>query len=255
MTQQWRTAWITGASTGIGRELAIALARQGVKVAASARSADTLAELARAHPGIAPLPLDVTDPGAMAQAARSIAGTLGPIDLAVLNAGIWEAMTARNFSAAKAARSMAVNYQGVVNGIEALLPDMLGRGQGHIAMVASVAGYRGVGPTAAYGPTKAAVINLAETLKNDLAGRGIKISVINPGYVETPMTSVNKFPMPYMVSAGDAARRIIRGLETGKFEIAFPWQLVTLMKLGRLMPNRLFFWYARTILAPPREKA
>src|SRR5437870_2856256 len=115
MTAQWRTAWITGASTGIGRELAIALVRRGVKVAASARSADKLAELARTHPGIAPLPLDVTDPAAMAQAARSIAGTLGPTDLAVLNAGIWEAMTARNFSAAKAARSMAVNYQGVVN--------------------------------------------------------------------------------------------------------------------------------------------
>ena len=181
-------------------------------------------------------------------------GTLGPLDLVVLNAGVWEPMSARNFSAAKAARSMAVNYLGVANGIEAVLPAMLERGQGHIAMVASVAGYRGLGPTAAYGPTKAAVINLAETLRNDLAARGIKVSVINPGYVATPMTSVNKFPMPYMISAEDAARRIIRGLEKGKFEIAFPWQLVGLMKLGRLMPNRLFFWYARTLLAPPRKK-
>jgi short-subunit dehydrogenase len=254
MAARWRTAWITGASTGIGRALAVALARQGVKVAASARSADALAELARAYPGIAPLPLDVTDLGAMAQAARTIAGTLGPLDLVVLNAGVWEPMSARNFSAAKAARSMAVNYLGVANGIEAVLPAMLERGQGHIAMVASVAGYRGLGPTAAYGPTKAAVINLAETLRNDLAARGIKVSVINPGYVATPMTSTNKFPMPYMLSAEDAARRIIRGLEKGKFEIAFPWQLVGLMKLGRLMPNRLFFWYARTLLAPPRKK-
>jgi NAD(P)-dependent dehydrogenase (short-subunit alcohol dehydrogenase family) len=254
MAARWRTAWITGASTGIGRALAVALTRQGVKVAASARSADALAELARTHPGIAPLPLDVTDPAAMAQAARTIAGTLGPLDLVVLNAGVWEPMSARNFSAAKAARSMAVNYLGVANGIEAVLPAMLERGQGHIAMVASVAGYRGVGPTAADGPTKAAVINLAETLRNDLVARGIKVSVINPGYVATPMTSVNKFPMPYMVSAEDAARRIIRGLEKGEFEIAFPWQLVGLMKLGRLMPNRLFFWYARTLLAPPRKK-
>ena len=133
---------------------------------------------------------------------------------------------------------MAVNYLGVANGIEAVLPAMLERGQGHIAMVASVAGYRGLGPTTAYGPTKAAVINLAEALRNDLAARGIKVSVINPGYVETPMTSTNKFPMPFIVSAEDAARRIIRGLEKGKFEIAFPWQLVALMKLGRLMPNR-----------------
>lgn len=254
MPARWRTAWITGASTGIGRALAVALVRQGVKVAASARSADTLAELARANPGIAPLPLDVRDPAAMAQAARSIAGTLGPIDLVVLNAGIWQPMTARSFSAAKAAQSMAVNYLGVANGIEAVLPAMLERGQGHIAMTASVAGYRGMGPTTAYGPTKAAVINLAETLRNDLAARGIVVSMINPGYVETPMTSTNPFPMPFIVSAEDAARRIVRGLEKGKFEIAFPWQLVALMKLGRLMPNPLFFWYARTILAPPRKK-
>ena len=117
-----------------------------------------------------PSPSTCIDPAAMAQAVRSIAGTLGPIDLAVLNAGIWEPMSARNFSAAKAARSMAVNYLGIANGIEALLPAMLERGQGHIAMVASVAGYRGLSPlTAAYGPTKAAVINLAESLRNDLA--------------------------------------------------------------------------------------
>lgn len=249
----WRTVWITGASTGIGRALAVALADQGVRVAASARSADVLARLAADHPGIAPLPLDVTDAAAMAHAARSVEGTLGPIDLAVLNAGVWEPMGARNFSSAKAARSMAVNYQGVVNGIEAVLPSMLARGAGHIAMVASVAGYRGMGPTAAYGPTKAAVINLAETLHNDLAARGITVSVVNPGYVETPMTSVNKFPMPFLMPAEDAAQRIIAGLRKRKFEVAFPWQLVAPMKLGRLLPNRLFFWYARTLLAPPRK--
>jgi short-subunit dehydrogenase len=255
MVTHWRTAWITGASTGIGRALAVALAERGVKVAASARSADTLAELARAHPGIAPLPLDVLDAAAMAEAVRSIAGTLGPIDLAVLNAGTWEPMSTRNFSAAKAARSMAVNYQGIANGLEALLPTMLERGAGHIALMASVAGYRGLSPlTAAYAPAKAAVISLAECLRNDLGTHGITVSVINPGYVATPMTSTNKFPMPYLISAEDAARRIVRGLEKGKFEIAFPWQLAAMMKLGRLLPNRAFFWYARTFLAPPRRK-
>jgi short-subunit dehydrogenase len=254
MSAPWRTAWITGASSGIGRALAVALVQRGVKVAASARSGDMLAEITRQYPGIAPLPLDVTDAAAMADASRSITSTLGPIDLAVFNAGIWEAMSARNFSASKAARSMAVNYQGTVNGIEAVLPPMLARGAGHIALMASVAGYRGLGPTAAYGPTKAAVINLAETLKHNLAPRGIKVSVINPGYVDTPMTRGNTFAMPYMISAEDAARRIVRSLEKGKFEIAFPWQLVTLMKLARLMPNWLFFWYARTVLVPPRKE-
>jgi short-subunit dehydrogenase len=222
-------------------------------VAASARSADKLAELARLKPGIAPLPLDVADAPAMAEAARSIAATIGPIDLAVFNAGIWEAMTSRNFSAAKAAQSMAVNYQGVVNGIAAVLPGMIERRAGHIALVASVAGYRGLPPTAAYGPTKAAVINLAETLRNDLAAQGITVSVICPGYVETPMTAKNKFPMPFIIPAADAAGRIIRGLERRKFEIAFPRPLVAMMKLGRLLPYPLFFWYARTFLAPPRK--
>jgi NAD(P)-dependent dehydrogenase (short-subunit alcohol dehydrogenase family) len=255
MALPWRTAWITGASTGIGHALALELAAQGVKVAASARSSDRLAELARLAPGIAPLPLDVVDSAATASAVRTITATLGPIDLAVLNAGIWEPMTLRNFSAEKAARSMSVNYLGVVNGIEAVLPQMLERGRGHIALVASVAGYRGMALTAAYGPPKAALINLAETLRNQLAERGIGISVINPGYVATPMTSVNKFPMPFLISADDAAQRIVRGLQRGKFEIAFPWQLVALAKLGRVMPYRLFFWYARAFLSPPRKRS
>lgn len=254
MAARWRTAWITGASSGIGRALAVALAERGIQVAASARSADKLALLARDHPGIVPLPLDVRDASAMAEAVRSITGTLGPIDLAVLDAGVFEAMTARSFSAAKAANAMAVNYQGVVNGIEALLPSMLERGAGHIAMMGSIAGYRGVRPNAAYGPTKAAVINLAEALRDDLGARGITVSVINPGYVETPMTSIGTQPMPFIVSTDYAARRIVRGLERGKYEIAFPWQLVALAKLGRLMPNRVFFWYTRTFIAPPRKK-
>lgn len=254
MDKRWRTAWITGASTGIGRALALTLANRGVKIAASARSVDKLTELAHLDANIVPFPLDVADLAATTQTARSIAAAIGPIDLAVLNAGVWEAMTSRNFSAAKAARSMTVNYQGIANGVEALLPGMLERGTGHIAMVASVAGYRGLPPTAAYGPTKAAVINLAETLRNDLAAQGIAISVINPGYVATPMTGVNKFPMPFIISAEDAAQRIVRGLERGKFEIAFPWQLVALMKLGRLLPYPAFFWSARTFLASPRRK-
>ena len=129
-----------------------------------------------------------------------IAASLGPIDLAVLNAGVWEAMSSRSYSAAKAAHSMAVNYMGIANGVEALLPGMLERGQGHLALVASVAGYRGMSALAAgYGASKAAVINLAESLRHDLPARGIAVSLINPGYVATPMTSVNRFPMPFMI--------------------------------------------------------
>jgi NAD(P)-dependent dehydrogenase (short-subunit alcohol dehydrogenase family) len=256
MAERWRTAWVTGASSGLGRALALVLAKGGVKVAASARSADKLAELARLDAGIVPFPLDVRDAAATASAAGSIAARLGPIDLAVLNAGVWEPMSTRSFSAAKIAHAMAVNVQGVANGVEAVLPAMMERGSGHIAMVASVAGYRGLSPaTAAYGPSKAAIINLAETLRNDLAARGIAVSLVSPGYVETPMTAANRFPMPFMIGADDAAQRIVRGLRRRRFEIAFPWQLVALMKLARVMPYPMYFWYARTFLAPVRRRA
>jgi NAD(P)-dependent dehydrogenase (short-subunit alcohol dehydrogenase family) len=252
--ETWRTAWVTGASSGIGRALALALAKGGARVAASARSTDKLVELARLDAGIVPFPLDVRDAAATASTVHTIAERLGPIDLAVLNAGVWKPISTRSFSAAKVAHALATNVQGVANGVEALLPAMLERGSGHIAMVASVAGYRGLSPaTAAYGPSKAAIINLAETLRNDLASRGIAISLINPGYVETPMTGANRFPMPFMIGADDAAQRIVRGLRRRRFEIAFPRQLVALMKLARLMPYPMYFWYARTFLAPVRR--
>jgi short-subunit dehydrogenase len=254
MQAAWRTAWITGASSGIGRALAIALAERGVKVAASARSADKLAELAATHTGIAPFPLDVTDLAAVRQVAESIAATLGGLDLAVFGAGIFEAMSARNFSAVKAARSMSVNYQGVVNGIEAALGPMLARRSGQVAIIASVAGYRGLPRLAAYGPSKAALINLAEGLNDDLARQGVAISVITPGYVATPMTAGAAVAMPFQIGAEDAARRILQGLEKGNFEIAFPWPTVAMMKLGRQLPYRVFFWYARTLLAPPGKR-
>lgn len=241
MAAQWGTAWITGASTGIGRELAIRLAGRGVTVAASARSAEKLADLAGSAPGITAVPLDVTDgPGVIAAYERMTA-EIGPIDLAILNAGVWDPMGAADYDAVRAAHTMAVNYGGLANALAPVLPAMRARGKGHIAIVASVAGYRGLPKAIAYGPSKAAAISLAEVLRVDLAGTGIVVSLVNPGFVETPMTAVNEFPMPFIIGAGDAADRIIRGLERRKFEIAFPWQLVWTLKLMRIMPYPLYF--------------
>ena len=246
----WRVVWITGASSGIGRDVALHLAKSGVRVAASARSADALVALAAQQPGITAFPLDVTDRAAVAAVVRSIEATIGPIDLALLNAGIWQPMGARDFNAPMAVHSMSVNYFGIINALDALIPRLIGRGSGHLALVSSVAGYRGLPKAAAYSPSKAAVISLAETLKPDLAARGVKVSVINPGFVETPMTRVNKFPMPFIIKSDDAAKRIITGLQAGKFEIAFPWQLVSILKLARILPYSLYFWYVRTFLTP-----
>jgi short-subunit dehydrogenase len=240
MTLPWTTAWITGASSGIGRELTLKLARHGVKVAASARSHGKLDDLAREHANIVPFPVDVTSREDVAVTAERVRGALGQIDLAVLNAGIWQPQSALAYSASAAAQSMSVNYLGVANALEALIPKMLGAEKGQLALVASVAGYRGLPKASAYAPSKAAVISLAEVLRLELARSGVTVSLVNPGFVSTPMTAVNDFPMPFIISADDAAERIIRGLARGKFEITFPLPLVLMLKVLRMLPNALY---------------
>ena len=238
----WRVAWITGASTGIGRELALSLAQDGCRVAVSARSASKLAELAALSPLISAFDLDVTDAVAVSQTVARIESSLGPIDLAILNAGVWHPMGASSYDLAKASQSMAVNYGGVINALAPVMRSMTGRASGHIALVASVAGYRGLPTGAAYAPTKAALINLAEALYPDLRLKGVTMTVINPGFVATPMTEVNTFPMPFLVSTAEAVAAIRAGLETRRFEIVFPGRMAVMMKSLRVLPYRLFFW-------------
>jgi short-subunit dehydrogenase len=251
---RWSVVWITGASSGIGRELAIRLAKAGSKVAVSARSGDKLADLAASHPGITAFPLDVTDTAATRTVVDAIEQTLGPIDLAVLNAGTWDPMSAKDFTAARANASMQVNYVGLANGVEVLGQKLIARRTGHIALVSSVAGYRGMPQAAAYGPSKSAVICLAEALKADFARENVTLTVINPGFVATPMTAVNQFPMPFLMPVEKAVDRIVSGLKKKKFEIAFPWQLVALLKIMRVLPYPLYFWLARTLLTPKSAK-
>lgn len=241
MALPWSTAWITGASTGIGRELALKLAAEGVAVAASARSASKLDELAASRINILPVPLDVTSPMHAKEALAVIESRLGPVDLAILNAGVWDPMPVAGYDAARALSSMAVNYGGLANMVEVLVPGMIARRRGQIAIVASVAGYRGLPKAAAYAPSKAAAISLAEVLRLELAGYGITVSLINPGFVETPMTAVNDFPMPFLIKADDAAERILRGLQKRRFEIAFPWQMVAMLKVLRILPYAAYF--------------
>lgn len=246
--RDWKTAWITGASTGIGAELARLLDRRVAHVAASARSADKLATLAAGCKTVKPYPLDVTDPEAVADCVRKIEDSAGPIDLAVLNAGVWQLMSLRDLDLDPVRAGVEVNYMGVMHALHALLPRMLERGRGHIAIVASVAGYRGLPGSVTYGPTKAALINLAETLQTELAPKGILVSVVNPGFVDTPMTRTNPFPMPAIIPADKAARALLAGLERGKYEIIFPRRFVFVMKLLRLLPNALYFWAVRTFI-------
>jgi NAD(P)-dependent dehydrogenase (short-subunit alcohol dehydrogenase family) len=245
----WKIAWVTGASTGIGRDIARQLAAAGVTVAASARSAEKLQGLG---PGIRAYPLDVTDAHAVAQTALAIERELGAIDLAVLAAGTYAPLAVEDFDLANFTSANATNYLGVVHGLAALLPPMLARRRGHVAWIASVAGYRGLPKAAAYGPTKAALINLAESLKPELDRKGIAVSVINPGFVETPLTAQNDFPMPFLMKSEEAAARSIAGLAARRFEIAFPRRFAAILKFAKLLPYGLYFAAVRRfVLKPP----
>ncbi len=241
MTGTWNSVWITGGSQGIGRELAIELARQGVRVACSARSTNTLEQLHDAHERILPLPLDVTNAGAVARAVKHIERIQGPLDLAVFNAGVYQPLPGGLADPDVFRHHMEVNYLGVVNGLMAVLPGMQQRRGGQTAILGSVAGYRGLPKSAAYGPTKAALINLAEALRLELRGSGVDMRLINPGFVDTRLTAKNEFHMPSMLTPEEAAQRIIRGLQGRGFEIAFPRGFVAWLKLARLLPYRWYF--------------
>lgn len=236
-------AWITGGGSGIGRELALALARRGWQVAISGRRADALAETAAllgAAPGrIVAYPADVTDAAGLATGVADIERALGPLDLVVANAAAWSAFSLKRFDLAAQQQQVAVNLGGILNTLAAVLPGFLARGRGKLAVVASVAGYFGMPKAGAYGATKAAAIHLAESLRYELAPHGVVVQVVCPGFIETPMTAVNRFPMPGLMSAPAAAERIVAGLAGDHFEIAFPRRLVWPMKLLQLLPGGL----------------
>jgi len=242
----WKTAWITGASTGIGRDIALQLAAAGVKVAASARTADKLQALGSS---VLTIPLDVTDPAACRAAVDRIESELGPIDLAVLGAGTYTPVAIDDLDPARFSLMMDTNYMGVVNCLAVLAPRMITRRSGHLSWIASVAGYMGLPKAAAYGPTKAALINLAESLYPEMREKGVLVSVINPGFVETPLTSQNDFKMPFLMKPEEAALRTIQGLAEDRFEIAYPRRFVAILKAVRLLPYSLFFrLMARAVL-------
>lgn len=242
-----RIAWITGAGKGIGRALALRLARDGWTIAASARTASDLEELtASAPPGaVHPFVLDVTDLPATQAVVGEIERRLGALDLVVFNAGTYVPTDVTPFKPEAFRVQLEVNVMGVVHGLSAIVPLFVERRTGHIAVMSSVAGYRGLPAAAAYGATKAALINMCESMKTELEPHGVAMSVICPGFVKTPLTDKNTFPMPFLIEADEAAEYIVRGLAAGKFEIAFPPFFALIMKTLRILPNALFFALSR----------
>jgi NAD(P)-dependent dehydrogenase (short-subunit alcohol dehydrogenase family) len=234
-----RTVWLVGASSGIGLATAQALHGAGARVVVSARQHALLKEFVAGHPGAQACPLDVTDAAAV-QAVASQLLAQGPLDLVVYCAGHYKAQRAYDFELSQMLLHQQINYVGALHVLAAVLPAVLERGRGHLSLVGSVAGYRGLPRSLAYGPTKAALINLAESLYADLHPRGIGVSVVNPGFVQTPLTEQNRFPMPALITPEQAAREMLQGWRRGCFEIHYPRRFTGWMKLLQCLPNALY---------------
>ena len=244
--QDWRgkRVWLVGASSGIGLACAQALQAAGAHVVISARELGALSEWARQSESegkrLELYPLDVTDSLQVKYVTRQVAAQ-GTIDMLLYCAGHYRAQRATDFDLPDMLRHQEVNYNGLLRVLGEALPVMLQQGFGHISLVSSVAGWRGLPNGLAYGPTKAAVTHVAETLYMDLQDKGIGVSVVNPGFVATPLTAQNQFTMPALISPEQAAQDMLKGWAQGQFDIHFPKRFTLWLKLLRLLPYRLYF--------------
>ena len=228
--------WVTGASSGIGAALARELADRGASVAISARNEEKLRAVAGDR--MAVVPVDITDRDAVLAAGDAVRAALGDIDVAVLNAGAWSQFDVGSWDSSAFEEQFRTNLMGTVHTLEAVVPTMLAQKRGRIVGTASVAGYRGLPGGEAYGATKAALLNLFESLRGSLAPRGIVVQILAPGFVRTPMTERNTFPMPFLIDPEEAARAIAEGIEKDKAEVVFPFPMMLMMKAARLVPVR-----------------
>jgi NAD(P)-dependent dehydrogenase (short-subunit alcohol dehydrogenase family) len=237
--------WLVGASTGIGRATAERLHAAGAQVIVSSRTAGKLLEMAAQFKGLQALPLDVTDRAAVQTAAEQLVAQHGRIDLVMYCAGHYKAQRATAIDLDELLKHQAINYQGALHVMASVMPTLLKQASSgkaaHLSLVASVAGYRGLPNALAYGPTKAALINLAEVLYLDLQPKGVGVSIINPGFVETPLTAGNEFDMPALITPDEAARHIVAGWEAGAFEIHFPKRFTLWLKGLRFLADGLYF--------------
>jgi NAD(P)-dependent dehydrogenase (short-subunit alcohol dehydrogenase family) len=238
------SAWVTGASSGIGRGLTLELARRGYLVYATARRAEALNALsveANGLPGaVVAAPGDVTDRAELAALYADIERQ-GPVALAVLNAGGGWRDPPGDFGGENFQRTFAVNVQGVANSLNPAFNAMRARGRGQIAILGSLIGYGGVPNAYAYAPSKAAVISLAVGVKFLAEPHNVRVQIVNPGYVRTSLTQGNRYPMPFLMDCEVACRRIAEGLERGGFEIRMPRRFAALVRLTQSLPYPLFF--------------
>jgi len=247
-----QVAWITGAGKGIGRNLALELAKQGWGVAVTSRTMLDL-ELLKSEckyflGKIELYPGDITIDADIKNIVKKIEAEMGYIKLAILNAGTYIRFGVGDFNVEGFKKQIDINVMGTVNCLSPVICSMINQRDGHVAVISSLSAYRGLPYASAYGASKAALTNMCESLKPELENFNVKISVVHPGFVSTPLASKNNFPMPFLVDSSFAAKIILKGISRGKFEIVFPTRFALIMKLVRLLPYSLYFFLTRKII-------
>ena len=240
--------WITGASSGIGKALALKFAQEGWQVAASARRESLLNEISELNKNISSFPLDVTDKERCKEVFEEIKNKYQNIDICFFSTGTWDPKKEKDIDAEQIENVMKVNFFGTLNCIKAVEEYLKNKKYGHISIVSSVAGYRGLPNSTGYGASKAALNNLAESLYFDFGRHNVRVSLVSPGFIKTPMTDKNQFRMPFLKTPEFAADKIYNGLVNGSsFEIDFPKELTLILKLLKILPNRLYLYLIKKL--------
>lgn len=238
--RDWRGKryWLVGASEGLGRALAAEMSAAGADLILSARSRDRLEDLARTLPGTSQvLPMDVSDAASVREAAEAA----GEVDGLVWLAGVYWPMTARDWDAEKAAAMCDVNLSGAVRVLGAVVPGMVERGRGHVALTGSLSGFRGLPGAIGYGASKAGVMSLAETMRADLRGSGVEVQLVNPGFIRTRLTDKNAFRMHFILEPEAAAKRYFAHMQTHRFATNFPRAFGAMFRLSQFLPDLLYY--------------
>ncbi len=247
----YRTALVTGASSGLGRGLALWLAKRGVRVFATGRRLPQLqaltAEAQAAGVTIEPVEMDVTRPDATMERIRALDAECGGLDLVVANAGVGGTTNAKRLPWERVRGIIDTNVTGAAATLSAVLPNMVERKRGHLVGVSSLAGFRGLAGHAAYSASKAFLATFMESLRVDLRGTGVSVTCIYPGFVKSEMTATNNFPMPFLLETHDAVELMGQGIIRGDAEVSFPWQLAVPTRLAKVLPNPLFDSVARRL--------
>jgi NAD(P)-dependent dehydrogenase (short-subunit alcohol dehydrogenase family) len=246
---------ITGASSGIGRGLAVELARRGAKLGLVARRKEVLEEIveefsARSKgngdysPEVVALAGNVQDEQSMRDVADRVRAQFGRIDVLIANAGIGGNNDAGEFDSSSFANVINTNVIGAANSVAAIIPEMVKRGSGQLVVISSLAAYRGLPKSAAYCASKAAVSAMFESLRLDLKPCGIDVTIIHPGFIKTPLTADRQAKLPWLQELEPAVKKMVRAIEKRKKSYAFPWQLATIVRSGMIMPNAMYDWIA-----------